>query len=255
MTSSPSERTVWIVRHGLRIDFADPQWVSSSENPYNPPLHPKGLKQAEETAERLKSETIDHVFASPFLRTVQTGSAIAAKARRQLNVEAGFSEWLTSREFEHMPLLGDVSDLHKEFPSVNPDYKSTVTPDFPEDREALDARTGTALTRIFNNHFGNLLIVSHGSPIQAIHKALTGTYPDTMQPMCSVTRFDLRSGTWTLVTDADSSHLTTPDETHRTFYSRPVPEEQGAGDPASRRTRRRGRLVVIGPTPNWWTRS
>jgi broad specificity phosphatase PhoE len=219
VTNGSPGRTLWAVRHGLRVDFVNQEWVSSAENRYNPPLHPKGLQQAEETAERLKSETIDHIFASPFLRTLQTASVVAKKIRKKIKVEAGFSEWLNPREFRDQPLLGEVIDLKREFPFIDTDYRSTTNPDYPEDREDLDVRTETALSRILNSHAGNVLIVSHGSPIQAIHKALTGVSPEAMPPMSSVTQFEFGSGEWKVVTSGDSSHLTTPDEIRRIFYS------------------------------------
>jgi len=74
----------------MRVNFVNPEWVSSAQNRYDPPLHPIGFQQAEETAERLKSETIDHIFASPFLKTLQTAGVIAKKIRKKIEVETGF---------------------------------------------------------------------------------------------------------------------------------------------------------------------
>jgi len=108
--------------------------------------------------------------------------------------------------------LGEVIDLKREYFVIDADYRSTTNPDYPEDREDLDVRTATALSRTLKRHTGNILIVSYGSPIQAIHKALTGVSPEAMPPMSSVTRFEFGSGDWIAVTSGDSSHLTTPDE-------------------------------------------
>ena len=212
-------KKIWVVRHGMRMDFVDNEWVLSAEKPYNPPLAPVGLIQAEETAERLKLEDIDHIFASPFLRTLQTANALAEKKGEMINVEAGLSEWLKTREFSQMPDFYNTEDLKKQFPLINTDYKSIIYPEYPENQESLDSRTEKTLESITGKYSGSILIISHGSPIKSIFKTLTGAVPDEFQPMCSVTCFDFRNGVWEPVINGDSSHLTNPDTTRRAFYS------------------------------------
>lgn len=220
----PSERILWIVRHGLRLDFVDPDWAASAENPYDPPLHPEGVRQAAETAERLAGESIDHIFASPFLRTVQTAGIIATHRNDRLNLEPGFSEWLTQNEFSRRPVWSDPFDMSTRFPAVRSDYRVAVEPRFPEDRKALDTRIETALSAIMDRYAGNLLIVSHGSPIESIHRALTGTFPDAMPSMASITRYHMDSGVWKSTLNGAISHLSHPDLTSRAFYSELPPK-------------------------------
>lgn len=218
-STNKSTNKIWVVRHGLRIDFTTPEWVRSAVNPYNPPLDPKGLEQASETAERLLSKNIDFIFASPFLRTLQTAEIIAEKTGIKINVEEGFSEWLKESEFKYKPDLNNLNSLNKDFPFINTDYKSIVTQSYPETREDLDTRTEKALLSIIEKYGSNILIISHGSPIKSIYKSLINKIPDEYQPMCSVTRFEYSSGDWKISIDGDSTHLTTPDITHRAFYT------------------------------------
>ena len=78
-------QTVWIARHGNRIDFVNPDWFLTAERPYDPHLSEDGHVQAKQLANRLKGEGISHIFASPFLRTVQTANHAAKLSICQLN--------------------------------------------------------------------------------------------------------------------------------------------------------------------------
>ena len=225
LTENKKEKILWVVRHGLRIDFTSPEWVKTAENPYNPPLDPKGITQAEETAERLRNEKIDYIFSSPFIRTLQTASAVAEKKGLTFNVEPGFSEWLKSSEFRYMPDLYSMDYLSEKFPLINPDYKSMVSASYPESQNNLDTRTDTALEKIFDKYDGSILVISHGSPIKSIYKSLIRTVPEDYQPMCSVSMFRFDSGEWKLEIDSDSSHLTIPDVTGRAFYAEKADRE------------------------------
>ena len=85
-------RTVWLVRHGNRQDFVDRSWRETAARPHDPPLSADGREQARETGRFLAGEPIDHLFASPFLRAVETaarraaGERIAIPANRSLTM-------------------------------------------------------------------------------------------------------------------------------------------------------------------------
>ena len=70
-------RKVWLVRHGNRLDFIHPEWFLSAQFKYDPPLCPAGKIQAQETAMRLKSEAIAHIFVSPYRRALETAMPVA----------------------------------------------------------------------------------------------------------------------------------------------------------------------------------
>lgn len=90
-------QTVWIARHGNRLDFINPEWFNTATRRYDPPLSEDGLIQAAELGQRLKSENIKHLFASPFLRTIQTANEVAQIMNLEMKLEAGLSEWHNSQ--------------------------------------------------------------------------------------------------------------------------------------------------------------
>ena len=73
---------IWICRHGNRIDFVDPSWQGT--DPY---LADDGIVQAKETGIRLREEGIQHIFASPFLRTIETAHHIAEAVDLSVKIE------------------------------------------------------------------------------------------------------------------------------------------------------------------------
>ncbi|HEY9706683.1 MAG TPA: histidine phosphatase family protein, partial [Oculatellaceae cyanobacterium] len=87
-------QTVWIARHGNRLDFVNPEWFNTAERPYDPPLSEDGLIQAKQLGQRLVGEGIIHIFASPFLRTVQTANQVADALDLPIKLEFGLCEWL-----------------------------------------------------------------------------------------------------------------------------------------------------------------
>jgi len=213
-----SEINLWVVRHGDRIDFSDPNWVSSAKNPYNPPLAPVGFAQAAETAERLKDEKIDYIIASPFLRTVQTANIIAEKIGIKFILDVGLSEWLTVKDFDFRPKLDDPHNLASDYPFIDPESESPANLAYPEDSEALDSRIDKVLSEIITKFGTNILLISHGSPIRSIFKTLVTYNGDGFPSMCSVSQFHYKSGKWNLEIHDDSKHLTNPDTTRAVFY-------------------------------------
>lgn len=86
MSSSSSEtleqsnvQNVIVMRHGDRLDNADPLWISSAERPWDPPLTEGGKIRAWNTGKKLRKNPgfkIDRVFVSPFLRCIQTANEV-----------------------------------------------------------------------------------------------------------------------------------------------------------------------------------
>jgi broad specificity phosphatase PhoE len=214
-----TEKKLWVVRHGYRIDFNDPEWVDTAENPYNPPLAPVGFEQAEETALRLENENIDFIFASPFLRTVQTANILGAKLGVKVKMEAGLSEWISSKDFKYKPIVDNIGDLLNKYPLLDPDYVSRVEPVYPEDMNQLDRRIDKTLCGIIGEYGPNILIISHGSPINSVFRNLANLEIDGYPSMCSVSLFHYQSGDWNLKVQGDTAHLSHPDTTRKAFYS------------------------------------
>lgn len=123
-------RVLWVVRHAEREDNINSNWRKTA-NPHklksdNSPLSSRGHQQAKELAARLeeifltvKAQSreiclndilikknflenfhqfrfanvhIDHIFASPFERTVETATAIASEIKIPIKLEPGLCE-------------------------------------------------------------------------------------------------------------------------------------------------------------------
>ncbi|KAH7279095.1 hypothetical protein KP509_37G004700 [Ceratopteris richardii] len=75
---SPREQHLFVMRHGDRMDDADPNWILTSPRPWDPPLTDKGKKRARRVGRRLRQEhwNITRIACSPFLRCVETASEV-----------------------------------------------------------------------------------------------------------------------------------------------------------------------------------
>eukprot|EP00754_Rhynchopus_humris_P044198 Rhum_TRINITY_DN3912_c0_g1::Rhum_TRINITY_DN3912_c0_g1_i1::g.12432::m.12432 len=94
---------VYLVRHGEREDgLTNVHWRLEDADPG---LTPVGVEQAHLTGRRLSERGVDHVFASPFHRTVETAAEIAAALGVQARVEDGLSEVLLPTMYDAHPLL------------------------------------------------------------------------------------------------------------------------------------------------------
>jgi 2,3-bisphosphoglycerate-dependent phosphoglycerate mutase len=75
LTNEPGITELVIVRHGQQdIDYAN---VPRVQDMIDPPLSAVGRRQAELVGERFRNQPVDIVYASPLLRALHTGEAIA----------------------------------------------------------------------------------------------------------------------------------------------------------------------------------
>lgn len=58
--------TLYLARHGNRLDFVYPEWFNTAPRKYDPPLSEDGKIQAQQLAQRLIKEKIDYIVSSPF---------------------------------------------------------------------------------------------------------------------------------------------------------------------------------------------
>ena len=199
-------RTLWLARHGNREDFVDDTWRESAERPDDPGLSPDGLEQAEQLAERLKDIHIDTIFASPFLRTVQTAQIIAEALDKRVFLEPGLGEKLSETYFSGEPEILSRERLAEDFPNVELGHEPLLKPVFPEDDEANVSRMGEAAELIVEKYEGTLLFVGHGATIGGVVQALTGNREGSA-PLCSLTKLVKENGAWRLAFSNDVSHL------------------------------------------------
>jgi broad specificity phosphatase PhoE len=203
--SSNSERTIWLCRHGLRIDQVDPTW--RRRNGHDPHLAPAGVRQARETGERLRGEGIEHIFASPFLRAVETAHHIAEVLDLALTIEPGAGEWLNPRWFAQTPETIPVQELVRRFPRVASEYEPVIVPRYPETAEEAFVRAGRAARLLAQRHPGNLLLVGHGHSVVGMSWGLLEDRPDIHAELCALIKIARRNDAWRLELNGDTAHL------------------------------------------------
>lgn len=197
---------VWIARHANRQDFVDPDWRSTAERPHDPGLSVDGILQAEQLGEHLKGKGIRHLFASPFLRTVETAHYVAEALRLHIRLEPGLGEWMNPDWFASRPEILPFEELVGRFPRINPEYEPHVELPYPETREEAFARAGRAARVLADTYEGPLLIVGHGASVVGAARGLVdaGNF-DTA--LCSLTKIEQRDGAWEMTLCADVAHL------------------------------------------------
>jgi len=205
--TSQRDRYIWIARHGNRIDFVRPEWFDTAERPYDPHLSPDGLLQAKELADRLGKETIDHIFASPFVRTVETAHAVAHHLGVPLKLEWGLCEWLNPDWMPSMPETLPLDFLAQEFPRVDRAYQSRVRPTYPETEAQMRDRCARTARILADEFPGNLLFVGHGASVLGTAHALAGTNVTIRAALCCLVQLRDRGDGWIVELAGDTSHL------------------------------------------------
>jgi broad specificity phosphatase PhoE len=203
-------RTIWLIRHGLRLDVHDPAWLKTTDRPHDTPLSPDGLVQADEVGRRLARENIAHLFASPFLRAMQTADRIAhaLSPRLPIKIEHGLCEAFFPRWFPVLPTLPSTVEFAGRFAHVDTHYRSAVLPQYPESTEQLRERTRKTILALASHTRGNLAIVSHGGAITSLCAGLVENGKSVHAACCCLIQITHASGNWSLVRDGrDTSHL------------------------------------------------
>ena len=200
-------QTIWIARHGNRLDFVNPDWFNTAERPYDPPLSEDGLIQAQELGQRLKSEKISHIFCSPFLRTLQTAAPVAEILDLPLKLEAGLSEWLNPEWMRATPETLPLQVLKKHFPRLDLGYTSRVIPTYPESIEQLNERTEATARTLVEEFTQDLLFVGHGASVCGTTAGLVGGSPFINASLCCLVKLVRQDKSWHLELNGDTSHL------------------------------------------------
>lgn len=209
---------VWIARHANRLDFVNPDWFLTAERRYDPPLSDDGFVQAKQLAERLKKEKIAHIFASPFLRTVQTANAVAEELDLRIRLETGLSEWLNPAWMTEEPERLSVPALKELFPRIDSSYTPRIAAKYPETHEQVRSRSGQTArclaTEFFPEH---ILLVAHGASVLGAAMGLVGDVAKTevKASLCSLVKVVLQGPEWLLELKGDTSHLTQVEEVIR----------------------------------------
>ncbi len=153
---------VYLIRHGETDWNRDGICMGQLDIP----LNDRGRRQAELTAERLSSESIDVIYSSDLSRVLETAQAIAARhgleplVRRDLR-ELHYGHWqgYTREEVEiRFPEAFSVSATDMGF-----------RPKAGESRVELHERALRAFAEIVEQHRGQtVVIVTHGGVIRSL---------------------------------------------------------------------------------------
>lgn len=200
-------QTIWIARHANRLDFVNPDWFLTAERPYDPPLSDDGLEQAQKLANRLKFEAIRHIFASPFLRTVQTAHAIAQILDLPLKLEWGLCEWLNPDWMRSKPETLPALVLAEQYPRIDLSYTSRIVPEYPETEITCLTRAGETAKRLIEEFPEELLLVGHGASVLGTTLGLVEGNPQITASLCCLVKVVWNSDRYILELNGDTSHL------------------------------------------------
>jgi broad specificity phosphatase PhoE len=207
-------QTIWIARHGNRMDFVDSGWRGRAERPEDTPLSPDGIIQAKELGKRLAGEGITRIISSPFHRAVETSHHVAEALDLPIYIENGVCECLKSEWFPFTPRLRTPEEHKAEFPRVDLSYQSLPMPDYPETEHDLQARLTRMGAYLADKFAGeDILIVAHGGSTCCLTNGFMGTEDEEIStPLCCLTKIVRGEAGYELIFFADASHLTSTDD-------------------------------------------
>jgi broad specificity phosphatase PhoE len=208
-------QTVWIARHGNRLDFVNPEWFNTAERRYDPPLSEDGLIQAQQLGERLRSSKISHIFCSPFLRTIQTADRIAEALDLPIKLEAGLGEWLNPDWMTYSPKTHPRKLLEVEYPRIDWNYQSKIVPQYPESQKMVNVRTGEIAKILVEKFSENILLVGHGASVVGATIGLLKSDRIINASLCSLVKLVRNSFGWELELNGDTSHLSETEQVIR----------------------------------------
>ena len=171
-----------------------------------------GRAQAVALGERLRSEPIDAIYASPALRARQTAQATA----RRLGLPVRQRSLLRDLDYGHYA-GALVSDLRRQSPGLLErwrEHPDTVSFEGGESLAELRKRILRFIADVARDHDGaTVLAATHDSPVRvAVSLALDiddsqHNREDLRVPLASVTVLNVGSGGLELVTRNDVEHL------------------------------------------------
>ncbi len=200
-------QTVWIARHGNRLDFVYPEWFNSAERRYDPPLSEDGLMQAQQLGQRLKSEKITHIFSSPFLRSIQTANQVAEILDLPIKIEAGLSEWLNPDWMTEMPETHPQDILFQQYPRIDWRYSSRIIPQYPETEANVSQRAGATARQLVTKFSEDILLVGHSASVLGTTAGLVGENTLVNSSLCCLVKVVRHQQKWQLELNGDTSHL------------------------------------------------
>jgi broad specificity phosphatase PhoE len=190
--------TLWIVRHGNRFDFVYPAWFNTALRRYDPPLSFDGKVEIEKLALRLEDEPINHIIASPFLRTIQTAHILAEKLDLNIKLEAGLGEWHNPDWMTETPVIHPREELENIYPRIDWNYRSQIIPKYPETEAMVFKRMKKIVQLLMAEFKGNLLLIGHSISVIGIGKGLLGEDVEMETSLSSLNKIVNKGDHWQL---------------------------------------------------------
>jgi broad specificity phosphatase PhoE len=177
---------LYIVRHGMRLDYEDKSWKATAERPFDPPLSPTGFRQAAQTGGYLAGEGITAVYASPLIRAMQTATEIAEQLNLPIHVEPGLTEWLNPKWYDYSAGTFSAATLAHSYPIVR-GYVPLAQPRYPEQEEKICRARCTFVGRqLAREATGNIVLITHGVCVLNMVEGLTGSRAGAKDGVCAV---------------------------------------------------------------------
>ena len=200
---------VWVVRHGERRDTVDMGWRDFAERVHDPPLTDLGRWAAWRVGRYFVESdvSLDAVYASPFLRAVETAEEIGRETGNDVRLEPGLGEHRNAEWFDADPETASLETLAERFGPVRLDHDPLVVPAFPESHAEAMARVGETARRLAGLVDGRLLLVGHGLTVGGVVQGLVGSTDGVDAPLCGLTRLERDGDGWHLAFSGETSHL------------------------------------------------
>ena len=173
----------------------------------SPPLSALGWQQALELAPKLLHLPIEHIFTSPYLRTLQTACPIASGINRvrhglglKLCIENGLREWLHPDWSPTLPETLPLAEKILQVPLIDLEYTGIFEPQYPETLAAVNIRSQRVAEKIVGLSDRCMAIVAHKHTLSGMLTALLPTnseIPEFLPAMALVlTSGDRSMGSW-----------------------------------------------------------
>lgn len=154
---------VIMIRHGESEGNAQGFFAGQTDVP----LTPRGVTQAERTAEYLKDRKIDRIYSSDLIRSMQTAAPTARVHQLEIHPETGLRE-INGGKWEHVP-YDRLSDLFPQSRKRWMESIGTSRPDGGESVEELAGRVRETVERLVRENPGRCIaLFTHALPIRAM---------------------------------------------------------------------------------------
>jgi len=206
-------RNIYLIRHGHREDFIGDsedynyEWAETAKNRFDPALSTLGRLQAQKLAATIKGLHVDHLFSSPFLRTIQTAFVLAQQWGLLVKIENGLSEWLNPNWFPSPVQHIDIKQFNSMFPDIiDTSYNSMINPQYPEpdEKDHVWPRVADTINSLLASFEGNLALVGHAASIIGAVFYLAGEILEVNTSLCSLIHFRMQDNAWHLINDGSN---------------------------------------------------